>query len=105
MSEEKFAALKELKKFNYENIYNKANDVKRVEKWEKMFRLIFTTYLKDLEDKKEDSNIYIYFYKYKNDYYKNNTSLNRVVIDYIAGMTDEFFIREYKDIVRRNKNV
>lgn len=104
MSEEKFAALKELKKFNYENIYNKANDVKRVEKWEKMFRLIFTTYLKDLEDKKEDSNIYIYFYKYKNDYYKNNTSLNRVVIDYIAGMTDEFFIREYKDIVRRNKN-
>ena len=30
--------------------------------------------------------------------YKNNTSNCRVVIDYIAGMTDEFLLREYQEI-------
>ena len=30
--------------------------------------------------------------------YKNNTSNSRVVIDYIAGMTDEFLLREYQEI-------
>ena len=104
MSKEKFAVLKELKKFNYENIYNKANDKDIIDKWENMFRVVFNYYLNDLENKNIDSNIYIYFYKYKNDYYKNNTSLKRVVIDYIAGMTDEFFIKEYKNIIRRKKD-
>ena len=31
-----------------------------------------------------------------NNDYKNNTSNERVVIDYIAGMTDEYFLNEYK---------
>ena len=30
--------------------------------------------------------------------YKDRTSNERKVIDYIAGMTDEFIIREYKKI-------
>lgn len=29
-----------------------------------------------------------------NDEYKNNTSNERIVIDYIAGMTDQYFIEE-----------
>ena len=31
-----------------------------------------------------------------NNDYKNNTSNERVVIDYIADMTDEYFLTEYK---------
>ena len=101
MSSELFNVLKELKKFNYEFIYSKANDIDTINKWENMFRIVFNYYLNDLKINNINSNIYIYFYKYKNDYYKSNTSLNRVVIDYIAGMTDEFFIKEYESIVRR----
>jgi dGTP triphosphohydrolase len=31
-----------------------------------------------------------------NNDYKNNTSNERIVIDYIAGMTDDYFMKEYK---------
>ena len=30
-----------------------------------------------------------------NEEYKNNTSNERIVLDYIAGMTDKYFIDEY----------
>ena len=36
------------------------------------------------------------------DEYLNNTSNVRKVIDYIAGMTDDFFTREYE---KRNTNL
>ena len=29
--------------------------------------------------------------------YLKNTTKERIVIDYIAGMTDDYFIREYKN--------
>ena len=32
-----------------------------------------------------------------NEEYKNNTSMERVVIDYISGMTDEYFLSEYME--------
>ena len=37
-------------------------------------------------------------YFYDNDYLKNNSDA-RKVIDFIAGMTDDFFINEYKKII------
>ena len=30
-----------------------------------------------------------------NEEYKNNTSNERIVLDYIAGMTDKYFIEEF----------
>ena len=33
-----------------------------------------------------------------NDDYKKNTSNARIVIDYISGMTDEYFISEFSKI-------
>ena len=33
-----------------------------------------------------------------NDDYKQNTTKERVVIDYIAGMTDRFFTSEYEKL-------
>jgi dGTP triphosphohydrolase len=32
------------------------------------------------------------------DEYKNNNTNARIVIDYISGMTDDFFIDEYNSI-------
>ena len=34
------------------------------------------------------------------DEYLNKTTPERKVIDYIAGMTDDFIISEYKEIVK-----
>lgn len=98
MSKKTFEALKKLKKFNYEYIYNKANTQEQLATWDHMFRTIFNYYLKDLKTQNQESHLYIYFYKYMCEEYKNNTSNSRVAIDYIAGMTDEFLLREYQEI-------
>ena len=37
-----------------------------------------------------------------NDDYKKNTPKERVVIDYISGMTDRFFITSYEKIMTPN---
>lgn len=95
MSDNVFEALKKLKKFNYENIYSKANTKEELTEYENMFESLFNHLLKDIKDNNTDSNIYKIFIKNKNEKYKQNPP-ERIVIDYIAGMTDDFFLKEYK---------
>lgn len=95
MSDNVFEALKKLKKFNYENIYSKANTKEELAEYENMFESLFNHLLKDVKNNNTDSNIYKIFIKNKNEKYRQNTP-ERIVIDYIAGMTDDFFLKEYK---------
>ena len=60
------------------------------------FEYLFDNLLISLKEKDLNSKIYSKFYLPMNNDYKNNTSNERVVIDYIAGMTDEYFLNEYK---------
>lgn len=99
MSKEAFENLKKLKKFNYEHIYSKANSEETLNKWHDMMETVFAKSLRDLNEENETSDIYIYFYKYMNDDYKKNTTKERVVIDYISGMTDRFFSTSYEKAI------
>ena len=99
MSKEAFENLKRLKKFNYEHIYSKANSEETLNKWHDMMETVFAKSLRDLNEENETSDIYIYFYKYMNDDYKKNTTKERVVIDYISGMTDHFFTTSYEKAI------
>lgn len=103
MSSEMYKAIVDLKKFNYENIYLKANSKDQIIHYEKMFRLLFNTYFNDLNSNNLDSPIYKVYLDYKNKNYHKNTNA-RIVIDFIAGMTDDYFNREYKRI-RNVKNM
>ena len=94
LSNDKYKALNDLIKFNYENIYFKANSKDELEEYEFMFRVVFNKCLYLLENEIKDSNIYKYFLNDMSDEYKNNSNV-RIVIDYIAGMTDDYFINEY----------
>ena len=98
MSSAAFQNLKKLKKFNYEHIYSQANSKDTLEKWQQMMKKLFNSALKDLQEENKTSDIYIYFYKYMNDDYKKITSKERVVIDYISGMTDRFFVTSYEKL-------
>lgn len=60
MSDNVFEALKKLKKFNYENIYSKANTKEELTEYENMFESLFNHLLKDIKDNNTDSNIYKY---------------------------------------------
>lgn len=94
LSDRVFKALSNLKSFNYQNIYLKANTTEQIEEYKKMFATLFEVYLKQLADKESD--IYKVYLNDMDEEYLKNTSNNRKVIDYIAGMTDDYFISQYK---------
>ena len=57
---------------------------------------IFSRYLKDIETQNKKSIIYKIFLNTQSEEYLSNTNDKRKVIDFIAGMTDEMFIKEIK---------
>ena len=99
MSDEVFNALKNLKAFNYKEIYNKANTEEEINNYKKMFNKLFEIYLDQLNNNLVDSDIYKVFLDDMCDEYNKNTNSARKVIDYIAGMTDNYFINQYKKYV------
>ena len=101
LSDKVYNAIKQLKKFNYENIYNKANSKERLIEIENMFNIVFDKSLNDLNNKNTDSNIYKYFLNNMDKEYISNTPNPKIVIDYIAGMTDDYFINEYNTICNK----
>lgn len=104
MSNEIMKALNDLQKFNYENIYYKVLTTEQRKHYKEMFNTVFETNLKYLENKKQDENIYVVYLNNMTEEYTNNTTNERVVIDYIAGMTDDYFTKEYVKIIDKNKN-
>lgn len=94
MSTEVFKALLELRNFNYTNIYAKANSKEQVEIYKNMFIYLFEYYLKNIKDKENDINKI--FLNDMSENYINNTNDARKVIDYLSGMTDEFFMKQYE---------
>lgn len=98
MSHEIYEAIKDLKEFNYIHIYDKANTKEEKEKIKFMFNTLFEKYLRDLNTNNTSSSIYKIFLKGMSENYLNNTSNERKVIDYIAGMTDDYMIKEFNNL-------
>jgi len=99
--EEIFAALKELKDFNYEHIYEKRDSKSREKNLEikDNFKLMFKTFLRDLEKENYKSPIFRDHIEYidNKDYsiyykkYQDEGKLCWIVRDYVAGMSDRYF--------------
>ena len=96
LSENIFNALNELLEFNYKNIYDKANTKEQKDKYELMFNSLFDLYFNQINNNSLNEDIFTIYLNEMNDDYINNTSSARKVIDYIAGMTDDFFVNQYK---------
>ena len=93
MSPKIYKALNNLKKFNYEHIYNTSISKEDKNKYKKGINTIFKKYLKDLETNNKESIIYN-FIKGQDKTYIEKTPPKRIVIDFIAGMTDDLFLSE-----------
>ena len=104
MSKEKMKALNDLQKFNYENIYYKVLTDEQKKHYKEMFEIVFEKNLEYLKKEDKEKDIHkVYLNKMTEDY-KNNTSNERIVIDYIAGMTDDYFTKEYIKIIDKKNN-
>ena len=98
MSKNVFHALNSLMKFNYERIYHVINAQKEVRAYEEMYEELFYYYKKALDDKDGSNDIYYQFLNGMDENYLNDNSNARKVIDYMAGMTDDYFINKYNNI-------
>ena len=94
LSSSVFASLLALKKFNYQHIYQPSMTKKEFSFYQKGMNTLFRRYLLDIEENHQDSVIYKLFLKNQCSEYIQNTSNKRKVVDFIAGMTDDFFFRE-----------
>ena len=93
MSEDVFNALFKLKKFNYENIYKYSLTDEEKSYYRDGMNKIYNRYLNDIDSGNTESIIFK-FLNDKSTYYMNNTDNKRKVIDFIAGMTDDLFLKE-----------
>ena len=95
LSDAVYKGIVDLKRFNYENIYSKAYTDKEREELEVMLNTLFKCYMNDLDSNNKESNIIKSYLNNMSLEYKNNNSKERIVIDYIAGMTDDYCKLEY----------
>ena len=104
VSDKVFNAIKKLKQFNYENIYSKANSVEMLEFYNEVFNTVYDVSLMSIKKNDRDANIFKVFLDNMSEDYLIDTSDERKVIDYIAGMTDDFIVKEYKIDLNKYKD-
>ena len=97
MSDKVYKALFALKKFNNENIYKYSMTKEELDYYEAGINKLYNIYLDDIKTSNKESDIYKIFLNHQDKRYLESTNIKRWVIDYIAGMTDDFLIREIKN--------
>ena len=87
-------ALKKLKQFNLDNIYLHEKVKANSEVIRKLFRYLFEKFLEDYQKQRLDSAIFTSFLKGKDKAYLSQHQDSEIVRDFLAGMTDHFFLRQ-----------
>lgn len=100
LSEEVYEALEALKEFNYKKIYYFSNTKEQLEYYKNGFELLYKYYLEDLNKENKDSIIYTIYLNDMSTYYYEGTEKEQIVIDFIAGMTDDFYLNEVKRVMK-----
>jgi dGTPase len=85
-------ALKNLKRFNQEYIYMNKKVKQQTPKIRLMLELLFEKYFRDLETGNQDSDIQKKFLDGMSSEYREQTAPAEIVRDFVAGMTDEYFL-------------
>jgi dGTPase len=102
LSNEKFDAINEFYEFSTKAIYQNPLKSTQDDKIKNMFDVLFEIYLNDLEKDCNESSITKFYIKSMNQEYLDKTSKPRIVCDYIAGMTDDFFNKEFRNAMIPN---
>lgn len=95
-SDNVFAAFKAMKEFNYEKIYGCSLIKEQRIRFTLMVRGLFEKYLNDLAEADYKQSIFTDFINRFPDWYLKDNSNARIVADYIAGMTDQYFLKQYE---------
>jgi dGTPase len=99
LSEPVFQALKSLRQFNFEYIYKDVRLKAESKKIQASYRQLFHILLEDFQKKKEGSILWKEFLHSKKEKYIETTKREQQVVDFIAGMTDSYFITMLQNLV------
>jgi dGTPase len=99
ISEETFEALKMLRRFNFTHIYNHPRLKVESAKIKLSYRILFEWLLGDLNDNGKQSYLWTHYLHKRPETYLEQTLPVQMVIDYISGMTDNFFVKTLEKIV------
>lgn len=94
MSDDVFEALFKLKDFNYNHIYKYSMSKEEYTNYSNGMRKIYNRYLNDIKNNNKNSIIYKDFLNYQSNGYLTSVSDKQKVVDYIAGMTDDYFVKQ-----------
>ncbi|MBW2407952.1 MAG: phosphohydrolase, partial [Deltaproteobacteria bacterium] len=93
-------ALKRLKDFNLERIYMNPKIKKDTDTIKTLFGMLFEKYLDDIEKENRSSVIFKGFLEDMSEDYIQNHRKEEIVRDFIAGMTDQYFLRQCPENMR-----
>jgi dGTPase len=93
-------ALKQLKDFNLERIYMNPKIKKDTNTIETLFGILFEKYLDDIENENRSSVIFKGFLGDMSEDYIQHHRKEEIVRDFIAGMTDQYFLRQCPENMR-----
>jgi dGTPase len=90
-------ALRELKAFNYQHIYQNPKIKGEEHKIGRLFELLFEVYLEDFKKERRDSALFGGFLEGMSPDYLEGNSPAEVVRDFVAGMTDDYFLKQCQE--------
>ena len=93
-------ALKQLKDFNLERIYMNPKIKKDTNTIKTLFGILFEKYLDDIENENRSSVIFKGFLGDMSEDYIQHHRKEEIVRDFIAGMTDQYFLRQCPENMR-----
>lgn len=92
-------ALKELKAFNYTHIYQNPKIKGQNDKIGRLFETLFQLYLEDFAAERRESALFTGFLDGMSRQYLDKSTPAEIVRDFIAGMTDEYFMKQFQERV------
>ena len=107
MDEEVFDALTSLTNENWKYIYSSKIIKNRISFVEEMMSILYERFLDDLKNGREESPIFTHFIFQQEPFCSYTWELDNrpddIVVDYIASMTDDYFVDLFKHIYPDNK--
>lgn len=98
VSQEVLEALQTLRAFNFDHIYYHRTLKTESKKIERAYELLFEALLSGWEKKGKQSIVWTHFLHSKSSSYLEMNPPARFVCDFIAGMTDGYFLRLYQEL-------
>jgi len=106
ISDRTFSALNDLMDFNYKRIYKNPAIKDEDQKIKNMFETLYSKYYKHISENYYSSEIYIdYLSSFDQSYIEkySGDKIGRVIVDYISGMTDNYFNSRFSDFILPKK--